>query len=557
MSLPFPEGQNSESDVDLIRRLLDGRISEDELRTIEQRIQSDIAFRNRYIQLVDLESAFYEECSAPDSSLSSSTIIQLKTLQNTTRRNSIIVMVLCVVCLLLVFSFLLLPWQSGNVSSGKNLAQPSRTQTKVPDREETFNVCPLPEMKQTPDIAILTYVDGIDSDEFKVGRCFKAGTLKIPHGRIQLEFFSGALITIVGPAEIEMISKSAATLHSGRATVLIPESAIDFVINAPEAAVVDLGTEIGIQIDKDGPREAKPLTNKLAETPLSANEGTSIVSKQPKESSGDPKKMAIPNKLESSTLAPNSVETPSLGLPVRQEYIDAVKQSRPLVYWRFEAEEFGQVRNEMGLQWTADVIRNHNEPECLQIADGYAQFRLSEAPRMIMPADPFPELNEGPFSVEFWIRADKLAHMTCVSVIQETDAVGIQHLNVIEIMAKEYLANMKHEIGNIRFLQRFPPSPDWKFGTNLISREHCVPGQWMQVVVVKKHNMLELYLNGSIARRVFHNVESDSSGYKLYLGQLRLVNTLRQFVGGIDEFALYKRALGPEEVQNHFRLMFW
>lgn len=559
MSVPFSDGQIPESDVNQIRRLLDGQISEEELNQIQGRLQSDSSFRNRYIQIVDLESALYEECSIPDSRAHSSAILQLKTEQTATNRKTGIAITVSVVCLLLVLSFLFSPWYSRTVSNDQNLAQTTRQKTPETNRGEELSNPLLPEKEPAPDIAILTHVSGIDSDDLKVGRCFKAGTLKIPHGKVKIEFFSGALITIVGPAEIEMISKSAATLRSGRATALIPESAIGFVINAPESAIVDLGTEIEIQVDKDAPIEVKRPKDHT-EAPLSESKGTSIASHQPDTSSGerlDQNKMALPNKLDASTNSPKIVESPALALPVRQGYIDAIKQARPLVYWRFEAEEQGQVRNEMSLQWPAEVIRNMNEPSSLRIRDGHAQFKKSQMPRMIMAADPFPQLNEGPFSIEFWLRADRLSHMTCVSVIQDMDVVGIQHLNVVEIMAREYLSNLKHDIGNLRFLHRDPPSAEGKTGVNLFSRERCTPGQWMQVVVVKRHDMLELYLDGLIARRIFLNVGSDSSTYKLYLGQLRLVNTLRQFIGGIDEFAFYKRALGPEEIDNHFRLMFW
>lgn len=562
MLVPNPDGHRSESDSDLIRRLLDGRISEEELNQIQSRLQSDAVFRNRYIQLVDLEAAFYEECSVPDSSVHSSSSIDIEqrtASQRTLKRNAMIVMVLSVICLVLGFLFLVFPGYNGPVSNDGNLAQPFKQETKEKLHGERFRILTLSETEPAPDIAILTHVSGINSDDLKVGRCFKAGTLKIPHGKIKIEFFSGALLTIVGPAELEMISKSAATLRSGKATALIPESAIGFVINATESAVVDLGTDFGIQVDKDSPIKGESLKGQ-AEAPLAGNAGNPIAGHQQKSTPAKrpaQEKMALPRKLEASASSPKIVENPALALPVRQQYIDAIKQARPLVYWRFEAEEFGQVRNEMGPQWPADMIRNLNEPQSLKIADGHAQFQLSKTPRMIQAADPFPQLNAGPYSIEFWIRADKVSHMTCLSVIQENDRVGIQHLNVIEIMAKQYLSNLVHDIGNIRFLQRYPPSADGKTGFNLFSRERCTPGQWMQIVVVKNHDMLELYLDGMIARRVFLNVECESSPYKLYLGQLRLVNTLRQFVGGIDEFSLYKRALGPEEIDNHFRLMFW
>lgn len=549
MSVSIPDGHIPESDVELIRRLLDGQISEEELATIQSRLQSDAAFRDRYIQLVDLESALYEECSAPNCSTHSSGIVPLKMPHRLIPNKRVSAVALCSVCFLVVFSFLLLSFSNNSHPPNSKLAKTPKQAN--PNIIYTFN-----NTEEAPDIAILTHVEGINSSELKIGRCFKAGTLKIPHGQIKLEFFSGAQITIIGPAEIEMISRSAATLRSGRATAQIPESAIDFVINSPEAAVVDLGTEIGIQVDKDNSTDLEVIKGKVKVSQL-ANPGNSNSSKHVKKSQRphvDQNKIAARNKIDRSTTL---VETPSLALPVREDYVDSIKKSEPLVYWRFESEEHGQVRNEMSLQWPANMIRNIDEPNSVQIVDGYARFNLSRNPRMVMAADPFPLLNEGPFSIEFWLRADRLSHMTCLSVVQEDDDVGIKHLNVIEVMSKQHLSNLAHDLGSIRFLQRYPPGPDGRTGANLFSKERCTPGQWMQIVVVKKDDMLEMYIDGAITRRVFLNVESEPSTYKLYLGQLRIVNTLRQFTGAIDEFALYKRALGPQEIYNHYRLMFW
>lgn len=552
MSASIPDGQIPESDVDLIRRLLDGNISEDEFEAIQIRLQSDTFFRDRYIQLVDLESALYEECSVPNSNTHSSGIVPLRIPNQSKSNKKIIALTLCTVCFLLFLSLL--------INSVSNNALPSKVElTEAPKQKNPRIIYTSDKKKETPDIAILTHVEGIDSNELKLGRCFKAGTLKIPHGKIKLEFFSGAQITIIGPAEIDMISRSAATLRSGRATAQIPESAIDFVINAPESAVVDLGTEVGIQVDKDGSTDIDVIKGK-AKVSLLGNDGNSIVSKKLNESQRvrvDQNKIAVKNKLDSATTSETVVETPSLALPVRKDYVESIKKSEPLVYWRFESEDHGQVRNEMNLQWPANIIRNLDEPNSLQIVDGYARFNTSRNPRMIMSADPFPLLNEGPFSIEFWLKADHLSHMTCLSVVQDDDDVGIKHLNVIEIMTKKHLSHLVHDLGNIRFLQRYPPSPDGFTGANLFSKERCTPGQWMHVVVVKKNDMLEMYIDGAITRRVFLNLENEPSTYKLYLGQLRIVNTLRQFVGAIDEFALYKRILGPEEIYNHYRLMFW
>lgn len=58
-----------------------------------------------------------------------------------------------------------------------------------------------------------------------------------------------------------------------------------------------------------------------------------------------------------------------------------------------------------------------------------------------------------------------------------------------------------------------------------------------------------------VARRVeLERVDEDSTS-EIYVGQLRTDEAQQQFVGTIDEFALYDRALSAEQVSRHYHLV--
>ena len=63
---------------------------------------------------------------------------------------------------------------------------------------------------------------------------------------MQLEFLGGAKLLVAGPAELHILSPKSATLVSGQAATRVLEWGHGFVLNTPEAVMVDLGTEFAV-----------------------------------------------------------------------------------------------------------------------------------------------------------------------------------------------------------------------------------------------------------------------------------------------------------------------
>lgn len=532
----------------LIRRLLDGVIDPDEFATLEARLQEDEALRVRYVHLVDLEASLYEECSIPQREGLS---LPAKQHPPRWRRLGPIAALMTITTLALLAAVSILRWQvPADPGADGALAGPDVPATTHPSSDISFEPA---RIEETPPVAVLTRLEGVASDSLSIGHRFRPGTITLPQGRIQLEFFNGARVALVAPATLRLISSEAATLISGQASAYVPEPARGFVLNTPEAAVVDLGTEFGVIVDEEGATEIAVLQGEVEVSRL-GNDGNTVHSKKLYDfevARVDATGMSATTEPRRPPGFPEVADVDRSPLPVTPAYVDAVEASAPIIFWRFEGVEAGRIPNEMSDRWWAEIVAEGTHPSGLSIENGQAVFEPASAPRILRAMEPVPGWNDGEYSIEFWMRPDQFTYMTCVSVVNEGDA-GHDHLNVIEVANHTTLV---HEPGSVRFLHRFPPNNDLTTGTNLFAGATCTPGQWQHVVAVKGTDRLQLYSNGQLKREVELQLTHEDASYDVYLGQLRTFGTLRQFVGTIDEFAMYNRALTPQEIAHHYSLI--
>ncbi|MEM1295328.1 MAG: hypothetical protein AAGH89_08180 [Verrucomicrobiota bacterium] len=103
--------------------------------------------------------------------------------------------------------------------------------------------------------AVIAQVVGAYRDSgsaYTIGESVNSGRLAVSRGLVRLDFLNGALVTIEGPAELEVVNRKRVVLHHGVVTATIPGSAVGFVIDTVAAHVVDLGTSFGVSVSQDG-----------------------------------------------------------------------------------------------------------------------------------------------------------------------------------------------------------------------------------------------------------------------------------------------------------------
>lgn len=102
---------------------------------------------------------------------------------------------------------------------------------------------------ETP-VAYLSRVSGLEGDSVLLqGYSLAAGReVAIGEGLLELDFFSGARVSIQGPARLLPESDMRLTVREGLVQVDVPDSAKGFVLVLPDGTVTDFGTSFEVEV---------------------------------------------------------------------------------------------------------------------------------------------------------------------------------------------------------------------------------------------------------------------------------------------------------------------
>ncbi|MEP3481172.1 MAG: LamG-like jellyroll fold domain-containing protein [Fuerstiella sp.] len=538
---------SDQSDDEQIRRVIDQRVSPDEFAAFNERLRTDSEFRRRYIFQADLEADLMEEFNAAKPKLAS------WPRQQTAMPQQSISWLTASLALALAVT---IAWI---VADNRNPPKPVQQDIVKPDAESPNAAATVRHQLFVPhhptlsrDAAVVVRIEGIETSAIQVGTRLSPGILKLTEGEIQLEFIGGAVLALAGPAELHIKSKNAATLLTGFASTRVPPRARGFILNAPDAAIVDLGTEFGVRIDESGTSEVE-VTSGEVRLSLLGDDGNTLLSQLVSEAESvrvDGKEKLLVSVKANERQLPKITTAKDTRLSVPDSYVLKVRQQNPLLYWRFEDQQDGKIANEMGPRWAAVMHQDKSNLEGIKIVNGHAHFQTVDGPRYLTTEKQIEGLNTGPYSIEFWMKPSGLNRATCLGLFPDDQAFN--HLNVVEIATETELV---HDPGAIRFLHRNPPAHSFELGTNVYTQGVCIPGQWQHIVAVRNKTKLELFFNGQLAKRVNIKDANSDDAVKFLVGQLNLFTTMRQFVGAIDEVAIYQHALPPSAIETHYQLI--
>jgi hypothetical protein len=82
-------------------------------------------------------------------------------------------------------------------------------------------------------------------------------------GLAHIEFYSGATVILEGPADLELISSTEAFCSHGKLRATIPPQAHGFTVRSPRLQVVDRGTEFGLLVGDSGRTEVHVFQGKV------------------------------------------------------------------------------------------------------------------------------------------------------------------------------------------------------------------------------------------------------------------------------------------------------
>jgi ferric-dicitrate binding protein FerR (iron transport regulator) len=108
-----------------------------------------------------------------------------------------------------------------------------------------------------------------ESEQFAEGTQLHVGSqLRLSAGMADVIFENGARVKVRGPCALFMDDAQACSLRYGSASVNVPDSAFGFKVVTPSGIIVDLGTEFGVDVDRQGDSEVHVFQGQVVFQPL-------------------------------------------------------------------------------------------------------------------------------------------------------------------------------------------------------------------------------------------------------------------------------------------------
>lgn len=225
------ENSETEYERELFRQIVDGTLPEAEFQAVEQRLLTDIGFRERYVRAMDLECGLYEACQV-------TTVTALPLLKP--RIPLKVFSMFAAGAFTLCGMYALFTW----------LARPAVPQIPQVARGQAA---------QTP-VATIVRANQLDERQltsFEPGMVAIPGILKIHRGELQLEFQQGTQINVEGPVELQILSSQSARLINGKLAVQTKGNASEFLLAIPGAVVTTRDAEFSLTTVPDGATELR------------------------------------------------------------------------------------------------------------------------------------------------------------------------------------------------------------------------------------------------------------------------------------------------------------
>jgi hypothetical protein len=189
-----------------------------------------------------------------------------------------------------------------------------------------------------------------------------------------------------------------------------------------------------------------------------------------------------------------------------------------------------------------------------------AEFGLPGSQAFLATRDPIDVLADTDYSIELWFKS---SHLHCGDLLSllAIDLPPASERNALLLQLEGARGRpgspfTNEHPGTIRFLHRDPPGATHLTGTSCFSDGLYRLRRWQHLVAVKEGVEMRMYLDGKL---VGHATDKSTlaSRLRLLVGREAVAHTFWQFVGQLDELAIYTRALAPSEVQRHFDAVDW
>lgn len=382
--------------------------------------------------------------------------------------------------------------------------------------------------------------------------------LTLTAGFAEITTNRGAIAILEAPCTVELIDNAnAIRLHSGKMVgICETDASKGFLVRTPHMDVTDLGTRFGVQVDDqreagvfvfEGSVTASQVgdqTNSLEPTLLAAGQGQRIDrSGQVSTFTGIDAAKAFAKTMDRSRL-----------------YESLVLGDEPLIYYRMDNVVDGLQRNAAGDRYHAkvygDVLSKQEAGRSFLSLNAFGDYLQAQAP--------IAELRgAASYTLECWVRSNKYGFGSICSL----NALNEQNRDLLNTSARLETTPERGVIGpekRLRFVHSNTINHAQADGgprrfTDIHSLKPHALNRWMHVAAVKSGPELRLYVDGLLVSEGEETTNLLDIDVRATIGQFstekeeQLART-RQFIGQIDELAIYDHALSPQAIKARFEL---
>lgn len=391
------------------------------------------------------------------------------------------------------------------------------------------------------------------ADTRKVGEALEPGWLRLKAGLAYVEFFNGVGVVLEGPAEVQLISVHKIFCRSGRLSVDVPPVARGYTVCTPQLQVVDLGTAFGLYV-RDKQEEVHVFKGKVtfqvaSAKPRDLNQGEAMAV------AGDGKPQVISFN-QRMFMSATELERKSDALHGRQlqawREASAGSNADPSLMLRFDFERgsisdrtlrnlaaHGKVAGDATIVGCANAEGRWPGKDALEFRN------LSDRVRVHVPGE------HRALTLVAWVRVDRLECLFNSLFMADAFESGAVHWQIrsngslhlgVSGPRNESAANYNYDSPRIFTAEKL--------------------GRWTQLAMVydgAKRQMTQ-YVDG---QPVSHSPMTKATLLRIGHGELGNWNPgsnspdptpVRYLSGRMDEFDLFNRALGDQEILDLYKM---
>jgi hypothetical protein len=399
----------------------------------------------------------------------------------------------------------------------------------------------------------------------QLGKPMPSGEVQLDSGLARIKFPSGVEVIVEAPARLQADQVNGISLLSGKLTAEVPRAGHGFTVKCPDATVVDLGTEFGINLHGDGSTDVDVFKGTITLAPGTPQAADAGAASHPLTlTAGSARQVSVDQTV--TPIASNAGGyvrrddfEQMLGAPDSQSlvrwrvYSDTLRENPDLVaYYTFErSADSGRLVNHSSvgasLDGTLVAGKSDGGPQWSTgrwPGKGALTFQPTSTQHVSLPDSPAIDFSRNggqssPFTICAWVRPAPFGGKASGAIICRGHGRHEQYtLDLID--------------GDIR---------TWVRSTNDLSDR---PGMQIKLadlaswhLVVSDYDAangkLRLYVDGKLAR------EKSVTRDLLAIGDINIGSRRDQspqfdstFTGSIDELAIFKKPLTSDQVLDMY-----